>query len=124
MLRTRLFQWLRFGSVLLMATALDAQDRSSGPKIYPAAMSMDYNPLLWQGDDAQFALDILHSSYCAAEVSKTVAVKTQNSAVQTVALTMAHEQGKLYRQLRGMARTFNFPLPPKRTLDDCTGGSR
>lgn len=101
-----------------------AQSESSGPKIYPAAMSMDYNPLLWQGDDAQFALDMMHSSHCVTEASKSVAAQTQNAAVQTAALTIAHEQGKLYRQLRSMARTLNFPLPRKRDLDDCPAASR
>jgi predicted outer membrane protein len=101
-----------------------AQSESSGPKIYPAAMSLDYNPLLWQGEDAQFALDMMHASHCVTEASKGVAAQTQNTAIQTTALTIAHEQGKLYRQLRSMARTLNFPLPRKRDLDDCPAAAR
>ncbi len=119
-----LSQFLRLGSLLLVATSFAAGSQSDGPKIYPAAMSMDYNPLLWHGDDARFALDIMHSTHCVAEVSKTVAAQTQSRVIQTVAATIAHEQGKLYRQLRSMARTFNFPLPRKRDLDDCPSNSR
>jgi len=118
--QNRLPQW---GCVLLFAGAL-AQAQNTGPKLYPAAMSMDYNPLLWQGDDARFALDILHTSRCTAQVSKTVAVRTQNPAVQSLALTMAHDQDKLHRKLRNMARTFNFPIPRGRDLDGCEESSR
>jgi predicted outer membrane protein len=124
MLSMRFSQLLRSGCMLLTIGALHTLGQNSGPKIYSAAMSMDYNPLLWQGDDAQFALDMLHSSHCTAEASRTAATKTQNQALQTVAVTIAHEQGKLYRQLRGMARTFNFRLPRKRDLDDCPLVSR
>jgi predicted outer membrane protein len=110
--------------MLLVTTAFAAEDQDYGPTIYPAAMSMDYNPLLWQGDDAQFALDMLLGSHCTAEVSKTVAAQTQNPSIQTVATTIAREQAKLYRQLRNMARTFNFPLPHKRDLNYCPANSR
>ena len=120
----RLPESLLVGIILLVTGALAAQDQSSGPKIYPAAMSMDYNPLRWQGDDAQFGLDMLRSSYCMTEVSKAVAVKTQNLTVQTTALTIAREQNKMYRQLHGMARTFNVPLPHKRDLKNCPAASR
>jgi predicted outer membrane protein len=109
----------------LLATIVFADDtRSDGPKIYPAAMSMDYNPLLWQGDDDTFALNVMHSSYCWAELSKTVAAVSQNPAIQTTAAQIAHEQGKLYHQLRSMARTFHFPIPGKRDLDNCPATSR
>src|ERR1700758_2856140 len=115
---------LQLGCMLLITGVLMAQDQRQGPKIYPAAMSVDYNPLLWQGDDAQFALDMLRRRHVRAGVSQTVAGKSQNPTVQNVALTIAREQGKVYRQLRSMARTFNFPLPPRRDLEDCPAGSR
>lgn len=101
-----------------------AQPQNSGPDPYPAAMSMNYNPLLWQGEDAQFARDMLHASYCTAQVSKTVAARTQDSAIETVAATIAREQHKLYRQLHNLARTFNFRLPSKSELQDCPSASR
>ena len=124
-----MFRWnfshsLQLGSLSLLLSSFLAYGQSSGPKIYPAAMSMDYNPLLWQGADAQFALDIVHNSYCTAEMSKTVAAKTQNVALQSIASTIAQEQGKLYRQLRSMALTFSFRLPPKRQLNDCPAALR
>lgn len=122
--RVRLFPFVVLGSVLLVRSGFGEERQDSGPKIYPAAMSMDYNPLLWQGDDARFALDMLHSSHCVAEVSKVIADETQNPEVQTLAQTLAHEQGKLNRQLRNMARTLHFPLPSKQDLEQCAAGSR
>ena len=119
----RFYQAVRFGCVFAMAAAL-VQPQSSGPDPYPAAMSLNYNPLLWQGDDAQFARDMLHASYCTAEMSRTVATKTHDAAVETVAATIAREQRKLYRQLHNMARTFNFRLPSKSDLQDCPSASR
>ncbi|HEY7098904.1 MAG TPA: DUF4142 domain-containing protein [Terriglobales bacterium] len=120
----RVSPFLVLGSMLLVTSGFSAERKDDGPKIYPVAMSMDYNPLLWQGDDAHFALDMLHSSHCVAEVSKVVADETQNSSVQTLAQTLAHEQGKLNRQLRNMARTLHFPLPRKQDLEECPAGSR
>lgn len=120
-------RWLGPTCLLALAAALQGQDLSSndaGVKIYPAAMSMDYNPLLWRGDDAQFALETLHSSYCTAATSKFVMANTHDAALQTIAQRIAQEQGRLYRQLRGMARTFNFHLPPKRDLQSCVGIER
>lgn len=123
-LRLRLFPFVVLGSVLLVTSLFSAERQDDGPKIYPAGMSMDYNPLLWQGEDARFALDVLHSSHCVAEVSKVVADETQNAAVQTLAQTLAHEQSKLNRQLRNMARTLHFPLPRKQDLEECPANSR
>lgn len=114
---------VRLACVFAIAGAV-AQTQSSGPDPYPAAMSMNYKPLLWEGEDAQFARDMLHSSYCTAEMSKTVAAKTQDAAVATVAATLSREQRKLYRQLHNMARTFNFRLPRKSDLHDCPSASR
>lgn len=107
--------------MLIWVAGLEAQ---SGPKIEPAAMSMSYNPLLWRGDDAKFALDMLYSSYCASEISKLVAAKTASGAVQNLAFTEAHDQQKFYKNLRSMARTLNFSLPAKRELEACPGTAR
>jgi predicted outer membrane protein len=115
---TGFFRALQLTYILLIAWAGRAQ------QIYPAAMTGEYQPLRWQGDDARFGLDMLHGSYCTAAVSATVAAKTQNQAVQTVALKMAQEQRKMYRHLHTMAQTFEVPIPPKRDLYDCPGNSR
>ena len=120
MLRTGLCRARQLTCVLLVAGASVGRAQ----QIYPAAMSGNYKPLMWRGDDARFALDMLHGSYCTAAVSTVVAAKTQNQAVQTVALRMAHEQRKVYRQLRTMAQTFEVHLPPKRDLNDCSNNSR
>jgi predicted outer membrane protein len=111
-------------SLQLTYVLLAACVSASAQQIYPAAMSGAYNPLLWRGDDARFAIEMLHASYCTADVSKTVIGKTQNDVIQTVALKIGQEQHKIYRQLRTMAQTLNFPLPPKRYLNDCPGGPR
>lgn len=120
----RVSPFFALASILLVTSSFGSERQEDGPKIYPAAMSMEYNPLLWQGDDARFALDMLHSSHCVAEVSKVVADETQNPAVQNLALTLAHEQGKLNRQLRNMARTLHFSIPRKQDLEECPAGSR
>lgn len=95
-----------------------------GPKAEPAAMSMDYNPLRWQGDDAKFAFDMLYSSYCGAEISKVVAAKTTNASIQNLAFTEAHDQERFYRKLHEMARTLNVSLPRKRDLEACPATAR
>lgn len=120
MRKTGFFRAIQLMCILLIAGA----GAGRAQKIYPAAMTSDYKPLLWRGDDAHFALDMLHGSYCTAAVSATVAAKSQNQAVQAVALKIAHEQRKVYRHLRIMAQTFEVHLPPKRDLQDCDGNSR
>jgi len=120
---TKILHALRFVGVLLVGMVLAMQGQNNSLPIYPAAMSMDYNPLLWRGDDAQFALDMLKSSRCTADMSETMAVKTNNRAVQDLALVMAHDQERFYKKLHNLARTFGFPLPPKRD-DDCREDSR
>ncbi len=118
----RFFSFQRLAVIVLCSVGLSAQQY--GIKGEPAAMSMDYNPLLWRGDDAAFASDMLHSSYCVSAISKTVAAKTSDRAVQDLALTVAFDQQRVYRSLRGMARTIDFPLPSKRELSDCPDTAR
>jgi hypothetical protein len=106
---------------LCTAAGLYAQ---SGPKIEPSAMGSNYNPLAWRGDDAKFALDTLRSSYCVSHISKFVAGKTSNTAVQNLAFTQAYDQEKIYNKLHKMARTFNAPLPHRDDLQDCPETAR
>jgi predicted outer membrane protein len=107
-------------SILTLALRMDAQTQPG----YPPAMSSEYNPLLWQGDDAQFAVNVLKRSKCLADASETAAAKGHNRAVQDLAITMAHEQRKIYRKLQGMARTIHFPMPRKEELENCPEDSR
>lgn len=113
-----------FGILALTGLSLHAQEGPSGPKIYPAAMGSEYNPLAWRGDDAKFALETLHSSYCVAQISKFVAAKTSDKAVQNLAFTESYDQEKIHRKLESMARTLSVPLPPKSELKDCPGTAR
>ena len=107
--------------VLWASSCLHAQ---YGPKIEPAAMGSNYNPLAWRGDDAKFAFDTLHSSYCASQLSKFVAGKTANKTIQNLAFTQAYDQQKVYKKLHGMARTLNVKLPSKGELEDCPATAR
>lgn len=120
---TKMLQALRLVGVLLVGVVLAIRGQNNSLPIYPAAMSMDYNPLLWRGEDAQFALDMLKGSPCTADLSETIAVKTKNRAVQDLALVMAHDQERFYKKLHNMARTFGFPLPPRQD-DGCREDSR
>ncbi|MBV8069120.1 MAG: hypothetical protein JO270_04395, partial [Acidobacteriaceae bacterium] len=64
--------------LLALETVANAQSANGGygPKLEPQAMGSKYNPLLWQGEDAKFAVDTIHSSYCTSEISKFVAANT------------------------------------------------
>ena len=113
-------------AVVLVASILVAQltpGQDFGPKIMPAAMSIDYNPLLWRGDDASFALDTIYGSRCEAELSKAVFSKSSNPNVQELAQTLGREEHRVYGRLRRMARTFNFHVP-KQDPDSCQEASR
>lgn len=119
----------RLPSMCLIATlavlsALGSQSDGSKQAAYPPAMSMDYNPLLWQGEDAQFATYALKRSHCLAEASETAAAKSQNRAIQDLAIVVAQEQSKLYKKLHSMARTVRYPLPQKEELENCPESSR
>ena len=90
-----------------------------GPKAEPSAMSSDYNPLIWQGDDAQFAIETKHTSYCRAEFSKNVAVQTKNSGLLDIALTNAEVNDKLLHKLNSIARELGFHFPAKAEMVSC-----
>jgi predicted outer membrane protein len=113
-----------FRQLILLSTLPILSRAQYGPKVEPAAMSSNYNPLLWRGDDAKFALETIRSSYCSAEISKTVAAKTSNQAVQNLALTTAYDQGRIFEKIRNMAKTFEFSLPPKREIRECPATER
>lgn len=118
----RLLFFQRLAVIALCSVGLSAQQYGIAGE--PGAMSTDYNPLMWRGDDAAFASDMLHSSYCVSTVSKMVAARTSDRTVQDLALTMAFDQQRVYRSLRGMARTIDFPLPSKGELSDCPDTAR
>jgi predicted outer membrane protein len=95
--------------LFLNVVVLSAQ--KPGPISEPAEMSGSFNPLLWKGTDAEFALKVMHSSYCQTELSKAVLQKSGNAQVKDVANTLVREQGALNKGLKRMARTINFPIP-------------
>lgn len=114
-------RWLPAFVIFFGASSLPAQ---FGPKVEPAAMGSGYNPLAWRGEDFDFGVDTLHSSFCALQLSKYVAEKTSNPAVQNVAFTQAYEQQKIHKTLSGMAKTFGTALPPKSEVRDCSATNR
>jgi predicted outer membrane protein len=104
------------------AAILSAQ--KLGPKSEPAEMSQDYNPLLWHGTEAEFALDTIHDSYCQAALSRAVLQKSANAQVKDLANTLAREQGALNRKLKQMAKTINFHIPHnEKSLAACPDAS-
>lgn len=106
---------------LALATALAAlvSGQDLGPKSEPAAMSSNYNPLVWRGDDAQFAVNTEHTSYCQAEFSKQIASKITDNDVLSVARLSSVEHEKLYRKLRSIAKALGFEYPPKSYTQSC-----
>ena len=100
-----------------LAPALFAQQTS--PQVSPPEMSEDYNPLVWQGDDANFALNTLQSNFCAAEFSRLAASRTTNLELHDLAQSAAREQSGVYHKLRSMAKAFSIWLPPESQLQKC-----
>lgn len=82
-------------------------------------MSSEYNPLVWRDDDAQFAVNLTHLSYCTAEFSKDVAQRSTDPTVLSMARENAAEHEKIYRKLRQMGKAVNFEFPKKEYLQSC-----
>jgi putative membrane protein len=74
-------------------------------------MSSSYNPLLWRGDDALFVVDTVEMSRSEVELSKLAIVKSNNKAVQNLALVLVRDEGKINRTLTSWSRTYGFALP-------------
>jgi hypothetical protein len=65
--------------------------RKLGLKKELAAMSQDYNPLLWQWPDAEFALLTIHDTYSQAELSKVIEEKSKDPEIRGMAVTLTRE---------------------------------
>lgn len=83
-----------FIALLFTASSATLLGQDAGSGVWPAAMSLDYNPLLWRGEDARFALDMLHGSQCEAALSKVVASRSSNPEVQALTRTLLSEEHK------------------------------
>ncbi len=103
--------------ILAAAPALFAQQTSPG--VTPPAMSENYNPFVWKGDDANFALEMLQENFCATQMSKHVASVSFTPDVQSLAHAAARQQEHFYRKLRSMAKEFTIWLPPETQLKKC-----
>jgi Domain of unknown function (DUF4142) len=101
---------------------LSAQE--PGPQIYPAAMSEDYNPLLWTGDNARLAREMIQESRCEAELSNIASTKSSSMRVQRLAGSIAQVESRIHRQFVGMARTINFHLGHKKDAPPCHPAER
>ncbi|HEX4232558.1 MAG TPA: DUF4142 domain-containing protein [Bryobacteraceae bacterium] len=77
----------------------------------PKEMSSRYNPLLWHGDDARFVVDTVGMSRSEVELSKLAILKSNNKAVQNLALVLVRDEGKINHTLTSWSRTYGFPLP-------------
>lgn len=108
---------------LIIATSFGLRAQY-GPQMEPPEMSSKYNPVAWRGGDFDFGVEMLHSSYCAYQISNYVAANSTNKALRNLAFAQAYDQQKIYNTLRSMAKTLDVPLPPKRKLQDCTETAR
>lgn len=82
-------------------------------------MSSNYNPLIWRGDDAQFAVNAAHSSYCTAMFSKDVVHRGTDPELLSIARESGKENEKIYRKLRQMGKTISFEFPKNEILESC-----
>jgi hypothetical protein len=105
--------------ILLLAFFTAAMAQDTPPKSEPAAMSSDYNPLVWRGDDAQFAVNIEHSSYCTAAFSKDVAKRSTDPELLSLARQSEKENEKVYRKIKQMGKALNFEFPKKEYIESC-----
>jgi predicted outer membrane protein len=109
--------------LLLNVVVLSAQ--KPGVMSEPTEMSGSFNPLLWKGTDAEFASNVMRSSYCQTELSKAVLQTSGNATVKDLANTFVREQGALNKRLKRMARTINFPVPhDEKSLADCPDAAK
>jgi putative membrane protein len=115
---------LAFQPILSSQQTESSKPPQYGPKIEPAAMGSNYNPLLWRGADADFARAMIHDSFCQSELSKVAQSRGSNPEVAKLAAAIARTQGKLNRQLVGMARSISFPNPKPKKDAPCPGGDR
>jgi predicted outer membrane protein len=105
--------------ILLVAFFSAALAQDTTPKSEPEAMSSNYNPLIWRGDDAQFAVNIEHSSYCTAAFSKDVAHRSTDPDTLSIARQSERENEKVYRKLRQMGKSLSFEFPKKEYIESC-----
>ncbi len=82
-------------------------------------MGSDYQPLLWQGADAQFVRDTLRSSQCGLETSRMVSEKSSNTDLQQLAQNTIALENRISKELKSMARTIGFKLQSKNRSVSC-----
>jgi putative membrane protein len=97
--------------VLAARPALCALVAAQKSMTEPRAMSSDYNPLLWHGDDARFVVDTVKMSRSEVELSKVAVAKSADTAVQNLALVLIRDEGKIHHTLTSWSRTYGFALP-------------
>jgi putative membrane protein len=79
----------------------------------PREMSSSYNPLLWHDGDARFVVDTVEMSRSEVGLSKLAIVKSNDQAVQNLALVLVRDEGKINRTLTSWSQTYGFALPKK-----------
>lgn len=110
----------RLALVLTIAIAPALLAQQTSPQVSPPEMSENYNPLVWQGEDANFALNTLQTNFCAGELSKLAASRTTNLDLHDLAQSAAREQTGLHHKLRSLAKAIGIWLPPDSQLQKCS----
>ena len=90
-----------------------------GPGNEPAAMGSSYQPLFWQGADAQFALDAARLSRCQIERDTLVGSRASDNDVAELAAHSLSLNSRTYKQLHSMAGTIGFELDSKKHSPEC-----
>lgn len=95
---------------LLVSSARAGQEQY-GPKVEPPAMGSDYQPLMWRGSDAAFALDTVGFGTCQIESSGLAASKSSNPDLQQIAAHSMDVEQREVKKLKSMAKVIDFRFP-------------
>ena len=114
--------YLTASLVLLCAQAVFAQ--KLGPKNEPAAMGSNYQPLLWQGADAQFAQDTARANMCQAAADQLAGSRSSDSDVQEAAAHSISFEDRSEKWLKSTSRAIGFKLISKKYPPECADAVR
>ncbi len=113
---------LAAANLLLSAAEISAQ--TLGPKNEPAAMSSDYQPLLWRDNDAQFALDVSRAARCQIAADQLVGSRSADDEILSTAAHSISFEDQSNNKLKSMARTIGFQLGSKKHPPECADVER
>ena len=114
----------RLASCLFLLASMPLLFGQMTPKNEPAAMGGDYQPLLWQGADAQFALDAARAAACQVAADQLVGSRSSDTELQELAAHSIGLQDRMSQRLKSMAKTIGFKLGSKKHPPECPDRER